>query len=74
MKEWDDARDAEDEDNKENDPEKPDFEAMMTEQKEKITAQREADEGFLEEFKTALQEKGVPIIDDMKTDVSANFV
>jgi hypothetical protein len=54
MKEWDDARDTEDEDNKENDPEKPDLEAMMTEQKEKITAQREADEGFLEEFKTTL--------------------
>lgn len=74
MKEWDAARDAEDEDFEENDPEKPNLEEMMAAQKEKITAQREADEAFLEEFGTALKEKNVPVLDDIKTDNSAEFV
>jgi hypothetical protein len=74
MKEWDEARDQEDEAAEEDDPEKPNFEEMMNKQKEVITAQREADEAFLAEFSEALKEKGVPVIDDISTDTSADFV
>ena len=74
MDEWEKERDEQDEADKENDEERPVYEDMIKAQEEKITEQREADEGFLEEFKGALEEKGVPIIDNIKTDVSADFV
>jgi adenylate/nucleoside-diphosphate kinase len=74
MKEWDDARDQEEEAADEDDPEKPNLEEMMNKQKENIQAQREADEAFLGEFAEALKEKGVPVIEDINTDTSANFV
>ena len=74
MAKWEEDRDAEEEANDEADEEKPDMEKMMADQKEKITQQREADEAFLEEFKATLQEKGIPVIDDIRTDISADFV
>lgn len=74
MKDWDDARDQEEEAADEDDPEKPNLEEMMNKQKETIQAQREADEGFLTELAEALKEKGVPVIDDINTDTSADFV
>jgi len=47
---------------------------MLEKERETVRTQREADEGFLDEFKGALKEKGVPYIDDIKTDTSADFV
>jgi hypothetical protein len=35
---------------------------------------REKDDAFMEEFGTALKEKNVFFIDDIKTDISAEFV
>jgi ketosteroid isomerase-like protein len=74
MAEWDEARDAEDAAAEEDDPEKPDKVAMEQVYREKIQAQREADEAFIEEFSNALKEKGILVIDDVKADTSADFV
>ena len=74
MAEWDEARDQEEEAADEDDPEKPNLEEMINKQKETITAQIEADQGFLAEFAEALREKGVPVIDDIDTESSADFV
>ena len=74
MTEWDEARDQEEEAADEDDPEKPNLEEMMAKQKETIQGQREADEAFLAEFAEALKEKGVPVIEGVDTDTSADFV
>jgi len=47
---------------------------MMDVQKEAIRTQREADEEFLTAFAEALVEKGVPVVQNLKTDMSAKFV
>lgn len=39
-----------------------------------LRERREKDEAFLEEFGNALKEKSVFVIDDIKTDISADFV
>jgi len=74
MAKWEEDRDAEEEQADEDDPEKPNFEAMMDVQKEAIRTQREADEEFLTAFAEALVEKGVPVVQNLKTDMSAKFV
>lgn len=74
MAEWDENRDTEEADNDDNDEEKPNFDDMMEKHREDIRTQREADEGFLEEFATTLKERGIPVLDDIKTDISADFV
>jgi len=74
MAKWDEERDAEDEQADEEDPEKPNLEEMREKQRETIRTQREADEGFLEEFATALTEKGIPVLNDLAADTSAQFV
>lgn len=74
MKQWDEDRDAEEAEQDENDEEKPNFDDMMEKHREDIRTQREADEGFLEEFGTALKERGIPVLDDIKTDISADYV
>ena len=74
---WDAEQKQADEDADEDpdaDPDRPNLEAMMDAHKEAIKTQREADEGFLEEFVAALKEKGIPVIDELKTDTSAEFV
>lgn len=43
----------------------------MAKQKEVITAQMETDLAFLQELADALREKGIPVIDDIRTDTSA---
>jgi len=47
---------------------------MLEKQREAIRTQREADEGFLEEFAGALQERGIVVINDLTSDLSASFV
>ena len=73
MVDWDDARDAEEAAN-EDDPDKPNYDDMLEKEKEALKERRERDEQFIEEFSTALREKGVLIIDDVKADVSADYV
>jgi hypothetical protein len=47
----------------------------MTEKfRERLRERREKDEAFIEEFGTALKEKQVFVIDDIKTDISAEYV
>jgi adenylate/nucleoside-diphosphate kinase len=59
-------------------PEKPDLEEMMKEHKEKITAQQEADKEFFGDADggliSELAQKGIPVIDDIRADTSAEFV
>jgi len=74
MIEWDEARDAQDAEDEENDPDKPNLDEMMEKHRETIRTQREADEGFLEEFSNVLKEKGILVIDDIKSDTTANYV
>jgi flagellar biosynthesis GTPase FlhF len=74
MEEWEEAREAQEAEDDENDAEKPNLEEMLEKHREGIRTQREADEGFLEEFTTTLRERGAMVIDDVKTDTSANFV
>jgi hypothetical protein len=74
MIEWDEARDTQDAEDEENDADKPNLEEMMEKHKETIRTQRETDEGFLEEFSNILKEKGILVIDDIKSDTSADFV
>jgi archaellum component FlaD/FlaE len=74
MDKWDEDRDAEDEASDENDPEKPNYDEMLEKEKETLKERREKDEAFTEEFGNALKEKGVIVIDDIKADVSAQYV
>jgi hypothetical protein len=39
-----------------------------------LRQRREKDEAFLEEFGTAMKEKKVVVIDDIKSDISAEYV
>ena len=74
MRQWDENREAEDEAADENDPEKPNLEDMTEKFREVLRQRREADEAFIDEFGTALKEKGVIVIDDIKSDISAEYV
>ncbi len=74
MKEWDDARDQEEEAADEDDPEAPNLENMMEEQREKLREQREKDEAWLGEFAEAMEAKNVDVIRGLKTDISAEYV
>jgi hypothetical protein len=47
---------------------------MIDEEREKIRAQIEADTTFLDEFVQELKDKGIPVIDDLKADTSAEFI
>ena len=73
MTKWDEDRDAEEEQFEEEDPDKPNLEEMLEKHREVIRTTREADEGFLEEFRTQMTERGVPFV-EIKTDTSAEFV
>lgn len=74
MKQWDEDRDTQDEEEDENDPEKPNLEEMIEKYRESLRERREKDEAFIEEFGTSMKEKNVFVIDDIKTDISAEFV
>ena len=74
MKKWDEDRDAEDEAAEENDPDKPVLEDMKEKYMETLRERREKDDAFIEEFGGALKEKNVFVIDEIKTDISAEYV
>mmetsp|Transcript_17746 Transcript_17746/g.12685 ORF Transcript_17746/g.12685 Transcript_17746/m.12685 type:complete len:88 (+) Transcript_17746:1750-2013(+) len=75
MKKWDEDRDAEDEANDENDPERPNLEEMERNLMEEYVTKRESYLTFMmEELGPALKDKNVFVIDDIKADVSAEYV
>ena len=47
---------------------------MLAKHEETIRTQIEADTTFLEEFVAELKEKGIPVIPELKSDTSAEFV
>ena len=47
---------------------------MMEKFRTELRERREKDEAFLEEFGNALKEKNVFVIDEIKTDISADYV
>ena len=74
MDKWDEERDAQEEAEDESDPEKPNLDEMMEKYREELRQRREKDEAFLEEFGSALKGKEVFVVDDIKTDISAEYV
>jgi len=52
----------------------PNEEAMIEKELETLRAQREQDEEFLNSLVEALKEKGYPVLDQIKTDTSAEYV
>lgn len=74
MVQWEKDRTEEDEQAKEDDPEKPDLEQMLEAAREVIKAQLEADDAFLTALVEACAEKNIQVIDNLKTDQSAEFV
>ena len=74
MAKWDEEREAQEEADDEGDPDKPNFEEMMDKYRTELRERRDKDDGFLEEFGTALKDKNVFVIDEIKTDISAEFV
>lgn len=52
----------------------PNEEAMIEKELETLRAQREQDEEFLNAFSEAIKEKGYPVLDNIKTDTSAEYV
>ena len=71
---WEEDRDAEEEAADENDPEKPNYEEMIEKDREVLRETRTTDDAFFEEFSTVLKDKQVFVIDDIKSDTSADFV
>jgi hypothetical protein len=52
----------------------PNYDAMEAVEREKLVESRGTDDAFFEEFSTVLKDKQVFVIDDIKTDMSADFV
>ena len=52
----------------------PNEEAMIEKELETLRAQREQDEEFLNAFSEVIKEKGYPVLDNIKTDTSAEYV
>ena len=73
MVEWEKARDEEDKAADEDDPERPNLEEMLEAEKAVIRTQLEADDAFLTSFVEACAEKNIQVIDNLKTDQSAQF-
>ena len=71
---WDEDRDAEEETAEENDPEKPNLEEMLEKDREVLRETRTTDDAYFEDFSTSLKDKQVFVIDNIKSDTSAEFV
>ena len=52
----------------------PNEEAMIEKELETLRAHREQDEEFLNAFSEVIKEKGYPVLDNIKTDTSAEYV
>jgi hypothetical protein len=74
MNTWDESRDQAEKDTDENDPDMPNYDAMEEVEREKLREQRTNDDAFFEEFAQVLKDKLVFVIDDIKSDMSAEFV
>lgn len=74
MAKWEEDQDAAEEAADEGDPEKPDLEAMLEKDREQLREARTNDDTFFEEFGTALKDKQVFVVDDIKADISAEFI
>jgi|LauGreDrversion4_2_1035121.scaffolds.fasta_scaffold43424_3 hypothetical protein len=74
MLKWEEDQDAEEEAADEGDPDKPNLESMLDQQRGALTESRGADDGFFEEFGTAMKDKQVLVVDDIKADSSAEFI
>lgn len=74
MAKWEEEQDAAEEAADEGDPEKPDLEAMLEKEREQLREQRTNDDTFFEEFSTVLKDKQVFVVDDIKADMSAEFI
>lgn len=73
MVQWEKDRDEEDRAADEDDPERPNLEEMLEAEKTVIRTQLEADDAFLTAFVEACAEKNIQVIDNLKTDQSAQF-
>jgi hypothetical protein len=74
MAKWEEEQDAAEEAADEGDPDKPDLEAMLEKQREALREARGADDGLFEELGTALKDKQVFVVDDIRADSSADFI
>jgi hypothetical protein len=74
MAKWEEDQDAAEEAADEGDPEKPDLEAMLEKEREQLRESRTNDDTFFEEFSTGLKDKQVFVVDDIKADMSSDFV
>lgn len=52
----------------------PNYDAMEEEEREKLRESRTADDTLFEEFFNVLEEKKIFVINDIKSDLSAEFV
>ena len=73
MKEWD-AEEEEKDENEYLEEEPPVYEEMLEKVQESTREQLEKDGTFLEEFVEALKEKQVEIVENLNTDISAEYV
>jgi hypothetical protein len=73
MKEWD-AEEEEKDPNEYLDEEPPVYEEMLEKVQENTREQLEKDAAFLEEFIEALKEKQVEVVENLNTDISAEYV
>ena len=73
MEEWEAEKKTANEEFLEENPDKPELETMMQEEKDKLQEMHEADEARLEEFIVFCKEKNVQIVEQV-SDVSAEFV
>lgn len=74
MVEWEKTQDEAEEAQDADDPEMPNLETMLETFREGIRTQREQDEEFLNGLVDKMTEKGVPIISNIKSDLSPQFV
>lgn len=74
MNQWDESRDQQEQENDENDPDIPNYEAMEEVEREKLREQRTNDDAMFEEFAQVLKDRLVFVVDDIKSDMSADFV
>jgi hypothetical protein len=73
MQNWDEEE-KEKEPNEYLEEEAPVFEEMLEKQQEACREQLEKDNAFIEEFVEALKEKRVEVVENLNTDISAEYV
>jgi hypothetical protein len=74
MAKWEEERDASDEAADEGDPDKPKLEDMLEKEREVLRETRTNDDTVFEEFGEALKGKNVIVVNDIKADMSAEFI